>query len=494
MWCILFGSCFVGCVTKKGNLEGCTMARHIFLPKSFLYLAILLAVVIPNQVYPKDYYVDGNAGNDGGAGSYEDAWRTITHAASKASRTDTIYVKYAIYHESISFTPIPKRSINLIGIACEDARPIICSADPNTHAIGLTNYAGTIQGLEITGASNANGINCNASNGGTNAAQIRDCKIYGNNIGIHITTAGSTDECSPHIYKNFIYSNTTRGIGNMMYSSATIEANYIYENGRASEGNGGVGNRDNSTATIVNNIIHDNDHIGISIRDNSNPKIINNTITSHNAADPLSAAVRVRQNEGISSVAIVNNIIARNKCGLASEFGQPCSGNDYNDVWNNSLSDYIGFAKGLNDISSDPLFVDAESGDYHLQLGSRCITAGAPEGAPDTDFDGDVRPQGDGYDMGAYEHIVEISPLAPTLTVAVVGTTLILSWNSAANADGYTLLYAPPDISYIGHLDMGTQTTISCDLWSGTAFYVAVQAYNSAGNSDYSNIEYFLIP
>jgi len=40
---------------------------------------------------------------------------------------------------------------------------------------------------------------------------------------------------------------------------------------------------------------------------------------------------------------------------------------------------------------------------------------------------------------------------------------------------------------------MGTQTSVSFDLWVGAAFYVAIEAYNSSGSSGYSNIEHFVI-
>jgi hypothetical protein len=59
---------------------------------------------------------------------------------------------------------------------------------------------------------------------------------------------------------------------------------------------------------------------------------------------------------------------------------------------------------GTGNISSDPLFVDAANGDYRLQSGSPCIDTGTSEGAPSTDILGVARPQGAGYDMGAYEY------------------------------------------------------------------------------------------
>jgi subtilisin family serine protease len=88
-----------------------------------------------------------------------------------------------------------------------------------------------------------------------------------------------------------------------------------------------------------------------------------------------------------------------------------------------------------------------------------------------------------------------MAPLAPELAVEQSGESVSLSWSSSANADGYTLLYAPfPAAPYIGSVGMGTQRSVSFDLWSGAAFYVAVTAYNSAGSSALSNIASFTIP
>ena len=58
---------------------------------------------------------------------------------------------------------------------------------------------------------------------------------------------------------------------------------------------------------------------------------------------------------------------------------------------------------GTANMTVDPLFVDAANGDYHLQSNSPCIDAGISTNAPSTDFEGNIRPQGIGYDIGAYE-------------------------------------------------------------------------------------------
>lgn len=58
---------------------------------------------------------------------------------------------------------------------------------------------------------------------------------------------------------------------------------------------------------------------------------------------------------------------------------------------------------GTGNINIDPQFVGG--GDYHLTSGSPCIDTGTSVGAPDIDIDGDLRPQGGGYDMGSDEYI-----------------------------------------------------------------------------------------
>jgi len=259
--------------------------------------------------------------------------------------------------------------------------------------------------LAITGAGNKNGINCATENGGTNVAEVIDCEIYGNSMGVHAVTESEADDCSPHVYRNLIYSNSTRGIGSMTHSSPTIDGNYIYQNGSGSQDQGGIGNRDDSRALIVNNVIYENDRFGIAVRDSAAPKIVNNTIVFHDATQ--GAGITVLQNKGISSVVIINNVIVNNERGLVSEGDKECTGNDYNNVWNNNtLWSYRGFSPGSNDISKDPLFVDIGNQDFHLQWGSPCIDSGSPEVAPDLDIDGDPRPQFETYDIGADEYFV----------------------------------------------------------------------------------------
>ncbi len=66
-----------------------------------------------------------------------------------------------------------------------------------------------------------------------------------------------------------------------------------------------------------------------------------------------------------------------------------------------SYSLIMGGHPGEGNIDADPMFVDLENGDLHLQRGSPCIDSGTDTGLT-VDFDGNQRPLGI-YDMGAFE-------------------------------------------------------------------------------------------
>lgn len=62
-----------------------------------------------------------------------------------------------------------------------------------------------------------------------------------------------------------------------------------------------------------------------------------------------------------------------------------------------------GVMTGTDNISANPLFVDAANGDYHLQVGSPAINAGTAVDAPAADLEGVLRENAP--DMGAYEWV-----------------------------------------------------------------------------------------
>lgn len=115
-----------------------------------------------------------------------------------------------------------------------------------------------------------------------------------------------------------------------------------------------------------------------------------------------------------------------------------------------SYDDIQGGYPGASNINADPLFVNANSGDLHLQPGSPCLSAGTPSGAPITDFDGNVRP--DPPSMGAHDGLKH-NWTAVSIAAGSDGRTRLLWTKSdgtasfwkvnAAGAAAYSPLYGP---------------------------------------------------
>jgi PKD repeat protein len=100
-----------------------------------------------------------------------------------------------------------------------------------------------------------------------------------------------------------------------------------------------------------------------------------------------------------------------------------------------------------NSISANPLLVSAS--DFNLQAGSPCIDAGLTLAGVTSDYAGTLRPQGAGYDIGAYEYVSEETPAPnnpPVLNSignkSVNENSALTFTISATDADGDSLTYS----------------------------------------------------
>jgi hypothetical protein len=127
---------------------------------------------------------------------------------------------------------------------------------------------------------------------------------------------------------------------------------------------------------------------------------------------------------GGDSLYITNTIIASHAVGIENH--NPLSdararyvlfhGNSTEHV-GTAFPDTIGHVPG----QPDPLFVDPEDQDYHLRSGSPAIDNGTNAGISE-DIDGDSRPQGVGFDIGADEFLVSAPADTPTVTSSTTPT------------------------------------------------------------------------
>ena len=73
-----------------------------------------------------------------------------------------------------------------------------------------------------------------------------------------------------------------------------------------------------------------------------------------------------------------------------------------------------------HNLTSDPLFVNAATNDFHLRPESSAIDKGELLNSISKDFTDTPRPQGSGYDIGAYEEIPEADNTPPAVPQSLV--------------------------------------------------------------------------
>jgi len=150
-----------------------------------------------------------------------------------------------------------------------------------------------------------------------------------------------------------------------------------------------------SSPVIADNLVTDGYYYGIYCYTSSSPSITNNTVAKNNDYGIYCAA---------SSPKIANNIIAFNLNGIFNDTGTPVL--KTNCVYNPSGTNYKGLSAGTTDISSDPIFVNKDTGDYHIKVTSLCLNRGNDTyvGSGWADMDCDLRIEGTHVDIGADEY------------------------------------------------------------------------------------------
>ncbi len=166
---------------------------------------------------------------------------------------------------------------------------------------------------------------------------------------------------------------------------------FVIKNGNSSFG-GGILVLNGSSPLIINNIITSNTaNSGGGIGcDLSSPTIMNNTVTNNTAT----------AGGGLSCLnyaypEVTNTILWGNEEEIALDTSSSAAV-----TYCNVEGDY----SGSGNINADPLFIDATNNNDHIQSTSPCIDRGTnDELAPVDDIDGDSRPGGERYDIGADE-------------------------------------------------------------------------------------------
>ncbi len=242
---------------------------------------------------------------------------------------------------------------------------------------------------------------------------ISDNQAAGPWGGIVINCDGST--VSDNVISNNRAAYWGSGLAIYYSNNVTVSDNVIVGNsvrvGYDREG-GGVYIENSRGIALINNVVADNWltdgglGAGVYIR-TSQCDIRHTTIVRNTGGDGSGIYVRGDPSIGYSTVVLTDTILVSQTVGITVAVGNTAtleatlwgSGDWANGAdWGGAGTVLV----GTHNYWGDPDFIDPGAGDYHIGAGSTAIDAGVDAGVSD-DIDGDPRPAGGGYDIGADE-------------------------------------------------------------------------------------------
>ncbi len=271
-----------------------------------------------------------------------------------------------------------------------------------------TAEGGAIYALQNAGTStyeDSDFIDNRASQGGAIRGQgtsVSRCNFRGN----HASTtgwAGGAILAEPILIEDSTFSNnTTPGYGGALFARGTARRSIFKNN---SSGLGGsvfhAGGNAQRTMLFENCLMVANSGVHTLFYGTSNAgsltvyhcTLVNNTNST--------ACISVETHH----LSVTNTIIASNGPRGIRRTGSSTADVDFNLVWGHSTADYDGLTAGDNDISEEPVFEDADDGDFRLTWKSPGINAGMDLGIVE-DLAGNARPFNEkdpGIDIGCFE-------------------------------------------------------------------------------------------
>jgi hypothetical protein len=394
------------------------------------------------------YYVAPN-GNDSNNGSINSPWATIRGATGKMKSGDTLYVRGGNYSEIWDiYGPNGTQGAPTVVMAYPGETPIFIGPgiSNNANSLNSLNWF-VLDGLTInsyqqalfvwSGCSNVTVRNLTVYNTGQEGIHVRDysynitiekCTIHDtgkggvNGEGLYLGTSdfsGANDGTHNLIIRsNTLYNTLSEGIELKPGThDITIDHNILYSCNKAGVTTGAGGGsievdeegtynkyNGNPNHIIVGNIVWDTP---IGIRAGNGGWYYNNVVygasqygllINNNDADPYTRYVYNNTIDMPTSSALVNN-------------------GGTTDIKNN-----IGPNTANNMATSAAYYVNAANHDYHLVSGSAPVDKGVTVSGVTVDFDGNPRPSGSAFDIGAFEFQgAQVKPAAPT-GLHIVGT------------------------------------------------------------------------
>src|SRR3989339_827673 len=358
--------------------------------KLFVFVSLFVITAFTN-LNCIDYYVSPS-GDDNNTGTELLPFKTIQKAADVAVGGDNIYIKEGVYNEHVILKNT-KPDLLIIRSNPGDTA-IIDGTGFDVYWSGIVDIVGQqnihIEGLRVIN-SNGTGFWCDSSR---NITIIANSTYNTASSGIAAWNSNSII-----IYRNKI-DNACSNMSQECLTVAGCDSFETRDNSVSKCYKEGMCFKDGSrNGEVERNIVYDViNKLGIYVdawdKHTFNINVYNNVVHNCNSGVVLASEMG----------GLLDNICSNNlSFQIAHEGINPSNMEiDHNLIW--GFRDYPDEERGTDYVEADPMFTDTTAKNFHIILGSPAIDAGSPTDAPIFDFEYNLRPYGNGFDIGAYEY------------------------------------------------------------------------------------------